>query len=174
MRENTIGFEVVYEEYYYAILSFVRSHVAQVEIAQDLTSNIFLAAYKNWDRYDPNMGTMSTWLYCIARNRLKNYYRSKRNDISLDAAGEIGLDMHLEMVDRMQRVIEIRDALADVLVKLPERERKIIVLRYFAEKSNQEIASIMDLSHENIRVILMRTLRKLRKMLDQNGFVMEG
>ena len=171
MREP--DFEAVYQNYYYAIFSFVRSHVEQREAAQDLTGNIFLAVYKNWDKFDPEISSVSTWIYCIARNHLKNYYRNKKDEVSLEALGDGELMESLEDPSQPYRLLELREVLAQALNQLPDRDRKVLVLRYFAGRSNQEIAAELGLSHENTRVILSRTLKKLKTILIKNGFSLE-
>ena len=56
-------------------------------------------------------------------------------------------------------------AISQVLRTCPQREQDIIALKFDAELSNAQIAQIMDLSEPNVRVILFRTLRKLREMM---------
>ncbi len=177
MNENKksrilVGYEQMYEAYYQSVYAFVRSHIHQVEAAQDLTADVFLAAYRNWEKFDPQVGSIATWLYCITRNRLKNYYRSQRDQVSLEELQEKG---ELELLDgkQVQRITELRDALARILEALPEKNRQIVVLRYFGGKSNQEIAEIMGMSHENTRVTLTRTLKKMQDLLKENGFNLE-
>ena len=167
-----VGYEQMYEAYYQSVYAFVRSHVHQTEAAQDLTADVFLAAYRNWEKFDPQVGSIATWLYCITRNRLKNYYRSQRDQVSLEELQEKG-ELRLWDGKQAQRITELRDALARILASLPERNRQIVVLRYFGGKSNQEIADIMQMSHENVRVTLTRTLKKMQDLLKENGFDLE-
>jgi RNA polymerase sigma-70 factor (ECF subfamily) len=54
---------------------------------------------------------------------------------------------------------------AGLLRELPQREQDIVALKFDAELSNTQIAEIMELSEANIRVILFRTLRKLRDLM---------
>jgi RNA polymerase sigma-70 factor (ECF subfamily) len=56
-------------------------------------------------------------------------------------------------------------AVADMLRGFPQREQDIVSLKFDAELSNSQIAEIMDLSEANVRVILFRTLRKLRDQM---------
>lgn len=167
-----VGYEEMYQAYYQSVYAFVRSRVKQVEAAQDLTSDVFVAAYRNWENFDPQIASVSTWLYCITRNRLKNYYRSQRELVSVE---ELQEKEQLPLLDnnQAQRITELRDALTRVLELLPERNRQIVVLRYFGGKSNQEIAEILGMSHENTRVTLTRTLKKMQDMLKEHGFSLE-
>lgn len=172
INRKLVGYEQMYEAYYQSVYAFVRSHIHQVEAAQDLTADVFMAAYRNWEKFDPQVGSIATWLYCITRNRLKNYYRSQRDLVSIEELQERG---ELQLLDgnQVQRITELRDALARILESLPDRNRQIVVLRYFGGKSNQEIAEIMEMSHENVRVTLTRTLKKMQDLLKENGFDLE-
>lgn len=167
-----VGYEQMYQAYYQSVYAFVRSRVGQVEAAQDLTSDVFLAAYRNWEKFDPQIGSISTWLYCITRNRIKNYYRSQREQVSMEEMQEKG-ELPLLDSNQAQQITELRDALARVLELLPDKNRQIVVLRYFGGKSNQEIAEIMGITHENTRVMLTRTLKKMQDMLKEHGFSLE-
>jgi RNA polymerase sigma-70 factor (ECF subfamily) len=56
-------------------------------------------------------------------------------------------------------------AVSEMLRGFPQREQDIVALKFDAELSNPQIAEIMDLSEANVRVILFRTLRKLRELM---------
>jgi RNA polymerase sigma-70 factor (ECF subfamily) len=58
--------------------------------------------------------------------------------------------------------------------KLPPREQEIVSLKFDAELSNAQIARILGLSEGNVRVILFRTLKKLREMMEQDPKARSG
>lgn len=57
---------------------------------------------------------------------------------------------------------ELRDAIADALLTLSERQRTIVILNYFQGKNSSEIAGMLGMSAANVRMELSRALRKLR------------
>jgi RNA polymerase sigma-70 factor (ECF subfamily) len=57
------------------------------------------------------------------------------------------------------------NAVVQLVRGFPQREQDIVSLKFDAELSNNQIAEIMELSEANVRVILFRTLRKLRKLM---------
>lgn len=170
---HKIDFATAYQSNYHTVFAFVRSHISQLETAQDITSNIFLAAYRNWDKFDPGRSSVSTWLYCIASNQLKNYYRDRKDQVSLEGLEEEGTVGLLVDPGRPYELMELREVLAQALERLPERSRNIVILRYFAGKDHREISEIMGISYENTRVILTRALKELKKMLICDGIRME-
>ena len=77
-------FESFYTKYYDRVYWYIFKRVNHIEESQDLTADIFCACYKYFDSYDPEKSSVGTWLYVIVNNKLKNYYRAKKSDISLD------------------------------------------------------------------------------------------
>lgn len=165
--DEVMSFEDFYKKYYTKVFMFVKQHVTNVQDAEDLTDTIFIAAYKVYDTYDPEKAQLSTWIFCIANNRLKNYYRDRKepgesidemfDTVELSTEGEIEHAAELE---------ELRGAIADALEELEERERKIVIMSYFQNMNANEIAEELDLTPANVRKILSRTLKKLRPYLE--------
>ena len=59
--------------------------------------------------------------------------------------------------------------LLEAVARLQEREREVVALKFGGELSNAQIAEIMQLSPGNVGVILYRTMKQLRAMLDAKG-----
>lgn len=174
METEKLSFEAAYETYYEPICNYIMSHVGQYEAAQDLTQNVFEAAWRHWQSYDPACGGVRPWLYCIAKNLLKNYYRDAKPTVSLDELHESGApDPADDAMRGAQELLAQRDALAAALKALPEQHRRIIILRYFGGRTNQEIADMLNMSNGNVRVTLARGLQKLHDILNANGFSLE-
>lgn len=161
-------FEDLYNKYYAKVLNYVSQHISNQMDAEDLTENVFIAAYKAFDSYDPEKAQPSTWIFCITKNRLKNYYRDRKDPsesidemfdtIELAVDDEIGHAAELE---------ELRGAIAKALQEMNERERDIVVMSYFRNMNANEIAEELDLTAVNVRKILSRTLKKLRPYLEE-------
>ena len=87
---------------------------------------------------------------------------------SLDAAVDAGTLVLPEIDERLDRIDE-RAALAPLLAQLPERERQIIVRRFFDEWSQRQIADELGISQMHVSRILARTLTQLRDGLQGDG-----
>jgi len=129
--------------------------------AEDLTQTTFERAYRAWGRYDERRASVRTWLLAIARNLLIDHYRrtAGRREQSLEdepgiVAPDHGIDLGLD------------PALAAALASLGEREREIIALRFGADLSGPEIAALTGLTLANVQQIMSRSLRRLRRDLD--------
>lgn len=156
--------EKLSRDYRLGLLSYLRHHTDSLEDAQDLCQDVFLNCWRYRENFDKTKCDERAWLYIIARNRLKNYYRDKENTISLD---ELEYDMPSGTDEIAQAVflMEIREELALVLKRLDERSRRVVILRYFQEKSYGEIAGLMGIQEGAARMIHQRALKKIRLML---------
>ncbi len=163
-------FEGVYQEYYTRVLRHVQKHVAAYHEAEDLTQEIFVACYRNFDNFDPEKASVGTWVYVIMNNRLKNYYRDKKDVLSIDdednpidLAGD-------DFVEQSVLLEEQRQILMAAIAELSEREKLIVKDRYFRKKSAGEIASALGMSTGNVRVVLNRSLAKIREYFEKQGY----
>ena len=158
-------FEEVYEQYFNRIYFYIRKHIQHVQDCEDLTAEIFLAAYRNWSNYDPSRCPLAAWLYLIASNRLKNFYRDRKALSSLD---DEKINYNLASDDFCESAITLMDTrrlISELLKSLNERERTIVVNKYFTGWSNERIAEKLDISSGNVRVICTRALAKMRDQL---------
>ena len=69
-------FETIYKEYFPKIYDYIRIRIRNPAVAEELAEDVFISVYKNLHVYDENRSFIATWLYAIAGNRLKNYYKS--------------------------------------------------------------------------------------------------
>lgn len=158
--ERDALFQEIYEDYYDKVLSFIRARVNVQQDAEDLTSDVFLKCYKNIEKYDPERAAVSTWIFTIANNTLKNHYRDSRQMTSIDDME--GYDVpYEEDFDKAIRLEEIRRYLDEAIADLDETKRKILLMRYFDEMKTSDIAEDLGMSPGNVRVILSRTISQL-------------
>ena len=167
LDNEVMSFEDFYNKYYSKVFVFCKQHISSQQDTEDLVDAIFFAAYQNYDKYDPAKAKLSTWIFCIANNRLKNYYRDKKEPgESLDDMYD-SVDIAAEgSVEEAAELEELRLAIADALEALPERERTIIIMSYFKNMNSNDIALEMGLSNSNVRQILSRSLKKLQPYLE--------
>ena len=165
-REEAL-FQEIYEEYYEKVVSYIRARVGDNYTAEDIASDVFFKCYNNIDRYDPSKAAVSTWVFTITNNTLKNYYRDRKPHASIDEME--GFDVPYEDdFDEAIRLEEIRKYLDEALASLDETKRRIIDMRYYDEMKTADIAEELGLSNSNVRVILTRTLKQLNVSVQDN------
>jgi len=132
--------------------------------AEDLTIETFSKAFKRLDQYTPQFA-FSTWLFKIASNHSIDFIRKKRiKAISIDQGfsnedgesyvipvKEDSLDPE-ESMQKDERVQRMRD----VVEKLKPRYKRLVELRYFEEKSYEEISEILELPLGTVKAQLFR------------------
>ena len=148
------------------LLRFLMSHTNNREDAEDLMQDVFTSCYKAQERFDSTKCSEVAWLFIIAKNKLKNYYRDKKNTVSLDAIDVEQKDTK-DYMEQAVHVMHCREVAAKAIKKLDERSQKIILLRFFEEKSHDEIAEIMNLTTGNVRVIQSRALKQMEEYINK-------
>lgn len=155
----TTEFKEIYLKYSDRIFRFLFWQTKDVPTAEDLTSEVFLRAFKNWRKFKG--GYLQAWLYRIAKNALIDFYRGKKTT-SLDKAEEISIDPQL--IEGLEKK-EATEKLHLALEKLPTNLKEVVILRFFEELSSIEVGVILGLSEGNVRVLQFRALKKLREEL---------
>lgn len=72
------GFRKLVETYHPSVLRFARNMITDEHDAEDITQDVFLAAFDHLGSYDSRRASMLTWLFTIARNRCVNFLKRKR------------------------------------------------------------------------------------------------
>lgn len=157
-------YEAFYAEYQPLVYRYLYSKLGHRENAEELTSQVFLYCFEHFDRYDPDKSSMASWVFMITNSRFKNYCRDRRvfadieelKDVIPDQGDPVGTGMLLD---------ELREEIAKALEGLDETSRMIVVMKYFGDKSTEEIADTVGLTTGNVRVRLSRALDKMEKKL---------
>jgi RNA polymerase sigma-70 factor (ECF subfamily) len=155
----------LYEMYYERIFRFCVYRLFNKEIAEDVTSAVFLQvargirSFKGRSEQD-----FRNWLYAIAANQANAYIRkaSRREKLLAEAAGSIR-PAAADSVD--PSFGPDWPGLYAAILKLKPKHQTIVTLRFFENFSYEQIANILDVKEANVRVTLHRILNKLRNQL---------
>ncbi len=157
--------EELYNSYCEKVERYICSHVGNEHDRADIVQQVFLNAISALEGYDPERAAVSTWLYAITRNAVIDYYRNlEKTPLSADDD-----ELQLSSSDEKPLSEETLETLADALEQLPERERKIIVLRFYSGYSAKETAKKVGISYANVRFLQYTALKKLRRFLEEAG-----
>ncbi|WP_243293096.1 RNA polymerase sigma factor SigW [Bacillus sp. FJAT-47783] len=140
--------------------------------AEDIAQEAFIRAYVNIHTFDINK-KFSTWLYRIATNLSIDRIRKKKPDYFLDAevSGTEGLTMYSQIAsselkpDEEVEAMDLQDMIQQEILKLPEKYRSVIVLKYIDELSLQEISDILEIPIGTVKTRIHRGREALRKQL---------
>ena len=160
-----VDFEKLYAQTYDDLYRFVASRVSMRHDAEDLVEDTYLRALSSMDRVKSNP---RAWVFKIAANRIKNYYRDKK---PMNAIPESIQSM--QDVEHTILTAERARELASALSHLPDDDQILVSLRYFSHLSYTDIAQAMQITQTAARVRMTRALKKLKRLL-QNGSVSNG
>ena len=138
-------------------------------LAEDLTSETFLGALASLARFGGN-SSIRTWLFSIARNKWYDHLRRKRPAVPLEELTAMYLDGP-DLADHAYQC-QLFERLRELLTSEPERSQQV-VRRRMEGYSYLEISAGLGISEGSARVIDHRTRKKLRDILEKEGFLYE-
>ncbi len=171
-RADTQAAGRLYDKYYRPLLAYVYHCTLDGEVAEDLTANVFLAAFRHLGRYQWRQVPFRAWLYRIATNEVRTYYRRQRHvrlfrreKQETQACGEAAGTPAAPAAGAGTATEEEYRLLHRALEQLRPRYRTALVLRYFEDKTIAEIAAITGQREGTIRSQLHRGLAQLQEIL---------
>lgn len=141
--------------------------------AEDIAQEAFVRAYVNIHSFNLNK-KFSTWLYRIATNLCIDRIRKKKPDSFLDeeVAGTDGLTLYSQIAaegkspDSEVETMELQEIVQREILKLPDKYRIVIVLRYMDDLSLKEISEVLDMPLGTVKTRIHRAREALRKQLN--------
>jgi RNA polymerase sigma-70 factor (ECF subfamily) len=163
----------LYDRYGRAAYSLARRILKDATLAEDAVQEAFLAIWKQADRFDARRARPSTWILAVVHHKAIDIVR--RESVRR-ADGEDGLrDVASgENVPRDAWLSLQRSHVQEALAQLPDPQREVIELAYFAGYTQSELA---DRLSEPIGTIKSRThtaLARLRELLEARGLTTEN
>lgn len=152
------AFETLVRRYQGILYTVAFRLTANREDAKDVAQNTFVRAYEHLDSYDPNRKFFS-WIYRIAVNESLNYRRTQRAHEPLDPAVEARAT-----ADPVERV-EAAERLQAALMSLSPEYREVVVMRYFAELSYEEIGEAVGIPEKTVKSRLFSARQRLGQLL---------
>ncbi len=161
-RSNIAVFVRLYRRHYDAVFRYCVHRLFERQIAEDVTSDVFLKAVENIYRFKGTEKQFRNWLYRIATNAVNNYLRktARRNRL-LKVAREQANSQVADCGESTEKLALLKEA----VFALKPRYQTIITLRFFENLKLTEIAEVLASNPGTIRSQLARALAKLRKVL---------
>lgn len=161
-KENPKHFGPLYKKYYKQIFRYVVQHVICEETADDVTSQVFLKAIKNIEKYEYRGIPLSSWLYRIAKSEINQSFRDKRRKREINIKN-IHIAIFMEVFSDETKILN-RKRLEEALSQLNGLDLQLIELRYFEDRPYREIGEILNISENNAKVKTYRAIEKLRRL----------
>ena len=157
----------LYELYYERVFRFCVHRLFNKEIAEDVTSAVFLEVARGIRRFSGRTEQdFGNWVYAIAANQANAHIRktSRRKELLAEAARSMNA-----LRDTEEAIEPQWPELYKAILRLKPEHQTIVTLRFFENLRHEQIAQIMNIKEATLRVTLHRILGKLQKHL-QNVF----
>jgi RNA polymerase sigma factor (sigma-70 family) len=159
-RRDETALEEAYARYASSVLAYLTRFVGASD-AEDVLQRTFLDAWRFAGRYDPTQ-RFTGWLFTIAHRRAIDTLRSRRHDVvDVDLARDLVGEDGRETADRYADAAEVRAALD----ALPDHEREVIELTYFAQLNQREIADRLDVPLGTVKARASRGTKRLGRIV---------
>ena len=159
-------FSALYNKYFKEIFLFILKKTANEALTGELTSNVFLKAILNLNKYQDRGFPFSSWLYRIASNEVNKYYRDNKKiqEVAIQEKDAITFLTEIDSDDNSYNISKLMDCLS----KLKEDQSNIIELRYFDKMSFNEIGEVLGITGNNAKIRLYRAVDGLKKIFYNN------
>ncbi|MCB0037048.1 MAG: sigma-70 family RNA polymerase sigma factor [Anaerolineales bacterium] len=163
-QQDPQRFAVLYDRYIDRIYGYALRETADAAVAEDIVSATFEKALEHLPHYRWRNTSFGAWLYKIARNEMRMYWRKQRWYVPLFDwfAGSSNVEQTAHLSHQL-------DELDVALSQLSKRDQEVLRLSYFEELAHAEIAEVLDCSTRNVALRLHRALKRLRKQMEKQA-----
>jgi len=164
--------EQLYAAHWRSLVRLAVLLVREVTLAEEVVQDAFVATHGRWSRLrDPDRALAYLRQTVVNRSRsalrhrgvVDRHRRRMASEATRSDPGGVAQDGD---PDRMALLTERRRTVVDALARLPRRQREVLVLRYYAEASESEIAEILGISRGAVKSHASRGSAKLRDLLE--------
>ena len=159
------AFEEMVIRYKNSLIYFIQGYVKNIDIAEDLMQDTFVYVLVNKNEYDFKY-SLKTYLYTIAKCRAINYV--KRNKIHEDIS-----EIDIKDLESLEEIIfrrEKEEKIIEAVRGLKEKYREVLFLYIIEDFSYKDISKILNISMNQVKVLIHRGKKMLSNILDKEDF----
>ena len=163
------AFGELYRRHISAVVTYFARRTADAEVTAELAAETFAVALETRHRFDPARGKPVSWIFGIARNLLRQYWRHRSVDDRARRRAGIEGEVDRVSIDELDRVISRLDAapILPLLDSLPGRQADAVRLRILDHASYAHIGIVLGTTADNARLLVHRGLRTLGRRLGE-------
>lgn len=173
--KNPQVYGVLMERYEEKLTRYImRISASSREDAEDILQDVFLSAYRNLNEFDQDL-KFSSWIYRITHNKVISHYRkisARPKTTTYEGDNELLniLASDHDMEADLQRKYDANE-IHDVLDRMDERYREVLVLKFIEDKDYKEISDILQKPMGTVATLINRAKKQFRERLISNGAV---
>jgi RNA polymerase sigma-70 factor (ECF subfamily) len=166
-REDALA--EAYRRHAGAVFGLARRVLANAALAEEVVQEVFLRLWNEPERFDPERGSLRSFLLAQAHGRVVDTLRSdssrrQRETKEARAAAEAGYDIEHEVWD-----LAVAERVKETVATLPVDERKAIELAYFGGCTYREVAAVLGAPEGTIKSRIRVGLKRMRAALNDSG-----
>ena len=172
--ERMLAFVVQkYSKILWKIAASILINAASVQDVEECVADVFIYLWQYPEKYDPDKAKLSSWLSVIARSKAVDSYRriTRKREISMEeiVVENLGYAENSAADEEMYSMEEAnsKDKLRSCIDELDEKEKELIMRRYYYEQKPAEIAVALDMPKKQVENRLYYVRQKLRKMMEK-------
>ena len=146
---------MLYDDITPKLFGYLVNTLKDKTMAEDILQTTWLKAISALPQYQSRGIKIQAWLFAIARNECRQYWRKSQKETNLDI---IDHDVEDKQRDQTQKILLVEQ----VLNKLAQDDRELLRLRYIADLPLNNIARILNINFVAVRVRLHRALARAR------------
>lgn len=167
-KKEPEAFGILFDKYYDQIYRYILHRTADKDLADDLTADTFHKALEKLWRFKWMNLPFSAWLYRIALNEVRGYFRKKQKYQNTEIDNESGEEIEsYENPDNRLSEQSLFYRLHQAIKNLDQKYQEVITLKYFEEMSIKEICGITGKAEGTVKSLIHRGLKLLENEIDE-------
>jgi RNA polymerase sigma-70 factor (ECF subfamily) len=159
----------VYDQYSSFVFGLAQRVIGDARAAEDVSQDVFLHVWEHPDAFDPERGSLRTWLGTLTHRRAVDYVRreeARRRRAERDARRR---PTHIPDVEEMATALVQAERVRAALDQLPDDQRRCIYLAYFGGKTYRQVAEVLGIPEGTAKSRLRLGLRRIADALEHEG-----
>lgn len=161
------AFAVLYSDNIEKIYNFIYYKTLNKELAEDLSSQVFLKVLKNISHFKSD--NFAAWLYTIARHTVIDYYRSSQEFKNIEDCWDLAAEVNLS--DDAHNNFNL-EKIKQAMKFLSSSDRELLIMRLWLDLPFKEIALSLNKKESAVKVSFTRAMDRLRQKVNPVLFLL--